>query len=228
MSACNSTPVQTVEVTRLVSQSVEVTRIVPQTVVATQLVNVTTTPPPTGTPTPTLTPTPKWTPDFTGTPIRILTLTPGIQAIDNNTRPEVEKFVSAQTIRDYLVMNIGIRYNGGKVFCGYTPMGMGNDGNTIKLYVFADCAEYYLKDQALKIGNAFQMPVVLFVEVRHGEYKIVNFQDAGFEYDVKTNFPPEIQNILNSQQSADHKLFNNGVVAVRQEVIKEAEIFFGK
>jgi len=226
MSSCNSTPVQTVEVIRLVSQTVEVTRIVPQTVIATQLVNVTTTPQPMGTPTPTLTPTPKWTSDFTGTPIRILTLTPGIQVIDNNTRAEVEKFISAQTIRDYLVMNYGIRSSGGKVFCGYTPMGMGNDGNTIKLYVYIDCVEYYLKDQVLKTGTAYDMPVVLFVEVRHGEYKIVNFLDADFLYgSVKTNFPPEIQKIINSR-STNPELFNNGVGAAKQELQKEAAIFF--
>lgn len=223
MSACNSTPVQTVEVTRLVSQAVEVTRIIPQTVIATQTILQ-----PMGTPSPTLTPTPKWTPDFTGTPIRILTLTPGIQVIDNNTRPDVEKFVPAQTIRDFLVMNYGIRSFGGKVFCGYTPMGIGNDWNTIKLYVYINCVEYYLKDQVIKTGTAYDLPVVLFVEVRHGEYKIVNFLDADFLYgSVKTNFPTEIQKIINSR-STDPELFNNGVGAAKNEIQKEAEIFFGK
>ena len=136
-----------------IGQIVEVTRIIPQTVVVTQPVTlivqvpITTTPAPTNTPNllPKSTPSSKWTPDFTDAPPHILTLTPGLQVVDNKTRPDVEKFISAQYIKGYLILDYGYRSFGGKVFCGYTPIGIGNDGQSIKLYLWTTCQEYYLK-----------------------------------------------------------------------------------
>ncbi len=215
-------------------QKVEVTRIVPQTVIATRLVtqevtvNVIVTSQQTNTPilSSTITPTPKWTPAFTQTSLIILTLTPGLQVIDNNSRPNVEKFVSAQYIKDYLIMNYGYQSFGGKVFCGYQPIGIGNDGNTIKEYLWIKCLEYYLNNQKLEIGSAVSLPIVLSVEVRNGQYKIVDSKDSGGANQlVQTNFPLAIQRIILNRDVAPD-MFNKGTIKISLSLQKEAEVYF--
>ncbi len=214
------------------ARSIEVTRIVPQTVIATQLVTqivpviITTTPLPTATyapsPTPTSTPAPKWTPDFSLDNINVITPTPGILVFDEHTRPNVEQFIPAEYLKEYLVWMYGQWSHGGKDFCGYTPMGIGNDGHTIQLYVWANCAEYYLQNQEMKMGFASSYPVVLFVEVRYGSYKII---DTGGGKDfLMGSSPPEIQRLYLHPPKA----FDDEVPAIMQELKKEAEAFFGK
>ena len=210
-------------------QTVEATRIVPQTVVVTRITTqlvpllITTTPIPTGTP------TPRWTPSFTDTSVYILSLTPGLEIINNDTRPDVEKFVLAQYIKDDLALNYGIHIFWGKVFCGYQPMGMENDGQTVKLFLWILCSEFYVSDQTLERGTLMSEPVVLLIEVRHGNYRIVDIIDAGDGYQlVKVNFPPKIQNIIvNLYHDTNPESFNNGVGALLHEVEQEAKAYYG-
>jgi len=220
LSAC--TPVvQTVEVTRVVTQIVQV--------------NITTTPPPTLspslTPTPTITPTSTPSPTLRPTtvfetPIRLLTVTPGIQVISDNARPDVEKFVSKQYIKDYLALQIGEHNFGGKVFCGYEPMGMANDGQKIQLYLWIQCSEYYWSGDGPKEGTGMFIPVVLFVEMRYG-YKIVDFKAGSMGQLLTMNFPPGIQNIILMPYDKAPATFVTGIKAAQQEVKQEAKAYFG-
>jgi hypothetical protein len=218
LDAC--TPVvQTVEVTR------EVTRVV------TQIVPVTpATPPPTITPSliPSSTPRPSWTPSFTETPFRLLTMTPGIQVLTNSTQPEVEKFVSKQHIKDYLALQVGARTMGGKVFCGYQPLGIGNDGKNIQLYLWVLCQEYYWGNGGLKKGTGISIPVVLFVELRLAGYEIVNYDEPHPGFNLpSSSFPPEIRNfiLVDLAKSPDEQ--QTWAKAISQEVEQEAKAYFG-
>lgn len=215
--------VQTVEVTRVVTQIVQV--------------NVTTTPLPTLTPS--LTPTPTITPTstrtstlrpttFFETPIRPLTVTPGIQVISDNSRPDVEKFASKQYIKDYLALQVGDANFGGKVFCGYQPFGLGNNGQKNQLYLWIVCQEYYWSGDGLKKGSGMSLPVVLFVEWQRGRYKIVDYKDAGNGFELlKQNFPPEIQNFLTIDLEKSQEMSQNWVKTALQEVEQEAQAYFG-
>jgi hypothetical protein len=152
-------------------------------------------------------------------------VTPGIQVISNGARPDVEKFVSKQYIKDYLELQVGIKSHGGKVFCGYEPMGMRNDGQQIQLYLWIACSEYYWSDQGLKTGTAISIPAVLFVEWR-GLYQIVDYKDGMGDPSIKTNFPQEIQNIILIAQSKDPAILVNGISALDQLVEEEAKAYF--
>jgi hypothetical protein len=214
--------VQTVEVTRVVTQIVQV--------------NITTTSLPTLTPS--LTPTPSITPTLTPSPtlrptthfeipIRALTVTPGIQVISDNARPDVEKFFSKQYINDYLALQVGDANFGGKVFCGYQPFGMGNDGQKIQLYLWIVCQEYYWSGDGLKEGTGMSLPVVLFVEFRRGRYTIVDYKDPGNGFELlKQNFPPEIQNYL-TLDLLGTETWRNWINTASQEAEGDAKAYFG-
>lgn len=211
-------------------RNVEVTRIVPETVVVTQIstqivkVPITTTPQTTKE----VPPTPKWTPSYTETPVQIITMTPGLEVVIEKARPNVELFVSKNYIKDFLVMNYGVTSFGGKVFCGYQPIGIGNDGKNIKLFLWITCEEYFLNEKGLNIGTGIDIPVVLFVEVRNNRYKIVNTLDAGGGYRyLNVNFPPEIQKIITNLET-DPETFTKGITNETQELRQDAKTFFGQ
>ena len=218
-------------------RNVEVTRIVPQTVVATQLstqnVERTVTAPPLFSNTPTSsaisTTTPSRVPFITRTvSVNPLVITPGILIADNNKRPDVENFISTQTIKDYLIMNYGIGVHGGKEFCAYQPLGMENDGKVVKLYLWIGCIEYYLNENGqIKQGTGSIIPVVLFVEWRHSQYRIVDTKDAGLGYmDLKNNFPSPIQKLVLIRDNPD--AFNKATEKLISELDQEAKDFFGR
>lgn len=217
VSAC-APSIQTVEVTRVVTQIVQV--------------NITTTPLPTLTPS--LTPTPTITPTSTLRPTTIfeppappLTVTPGIQVISDNARPDVEKFMSKQYIKDYLALQVGDANFGGKVFCGYQPFGLGNDGQKIQMYLWIVCQEYYWSGDGLQKGSGMSLPVVLIVEWQRGRYKIVDYKDPGNGFELlKQNFPPEIQNFLTIDLNKPQGMSQNWVKTALQEVEQEARAYF--
>jgi hypothetical protein len=209
-------------------KTIEVTRVVPQTVMATQLVTqivqveITTTPQPTYTPYPTAILSPTWADSIRPTPYHAITPTPGLQVADSNTRPDVEKFVSKQYIKDYLVMNFGEASQGGKVFCAYQPIGMGNDGHTIKLYLWIVCHEYVVQNGNLSMGTGMSVPVVLYVEARR-RYFIVDAKDIEDGLQLReTNLPPAIVSKL--QFTAEEQ--NALVKPLQTEVDQEARDYF--
>jgi hypothetical protein len=214
-------------------QNIEVTRIVPQTVVVTQIFQlpITTTPIPSTTPgnSPSTTPSPLHKPFITQTiSVNPLTITPGILVADITIRPDVEQFISNQTIKDYLVMNYGIGVHGGKEFCGYQPLGMENDAKMIKLYLWVGCFEYYPNENGqIKQGTGSIIPVVLYVEWRHSQYRIVDTKDAGLGYsNLKNNFPPEIQKLVLIRDNPD--AFNKATEKLMTEIDQQAKNFFGQ
>jgi hypothetical protein len=221
LSAC--TPVvQTVEVTRVVTQIVQV--------------NITTTPPPTLSPnltsTPTITPTSTLSPTLRPTTVLETlisppTVTPGIQVISDNARPDVEKFVSKQYIKDYLALQVGDANFGGKVFCGYQPFGLGNDGQKFQLYLWIVCQEYYWSGKGLTKGTGMSLPAVLYVEWQGGRYKITDYKAGSMGQLLKINFPPVIQNFLTIDLDKSQGMSQNWVKSALQEVEQEAKVYFG-
>lgn len=225
LTACGGvTPVVTSTSTTLPAETTAISSTL--TSMITPLPITTTTKPPTQTPSvaPTLTPTPWWTPSFTQTPRIYLTLTPGLQVAVDNTRPNVEKIVSAEYIKEFLILSYSITPNGGKMFCEYQPMGIENDGQTIKLYLWVLEGEYYLDNQVLETGSVSSIPVVLFVGLGDGGYRIVGFKDAGQGYQyLDINFPPAIKNLIVQQPG----FFSQEIAALKPDLDKEARAYFG-
>ncbi len=215
-------------------QTVEVTRNVPQTVVVTQMVTemikvgLTTTPMPIFTPTPTITLTQSpqgihsenvWTP---------MVLTPGLQLIEQSTRPEVEKIMPAEEIKAYLAMSYSRQSLGGKVFCGYQPIGMGNDGSNIRFYLWMDCVEYSLVNQSLIKGSEINEPITLFVNTCCGSNRIMDSWDAGEQLQrISVNFPPQVREVILRNTPYSDAL-DKDIAALSQALEQEAKTYFGE
>ncbi len=223
--------IRTVEVTRIVPQTVVVTQVIPQMV----QVNITNTPEPTKTVdlSPTRTPTPKWTPAFTETPVTIWLLTPGMDILSKTNRPNIEKFVSETYIKTYLVMTYGeSSFTDGKIFCGYVPLGIENDGRALKAYLNILCEEYYQSDQEIKKGTGLGLPVVLHIEVRDGQYRIIKSSRSTNDYGhyLNSNFPGSIRSLIDAPFNPGGE--PNTLTAASQEMSRvmkqEVKAYFGK
>lgn len=154
-----------------------------------------------------------------------MTLTPGLQVADEDTTINVEKFVSAEYIKEFLNISYSCTPFGGKMFSAYYPLGVEYDGHTIKLYLWMLVMEYYLDHQDLKRGCGMAKPVVLFVEIREG-YRIVGYQDGGLAGDkIKVNFPAAIQKLF--FDGGDVAAYNHRSELLQQEISEEAKAYFG-
>ncbi len=135
----------------------------------------------------------------------------------------IAQSISPQAIKDYLVAKEGATSCGGRVFAAYQIMGAEQDGQMLKIYLWAYIQEYCLAQEALVAGTASSIPVVLFAEQRGGTYQIVDFRDAGEGYQLlKQNFPPNIQRsiFLNSDQ------YNQRASSLASETRQEAQAYY--
>src|SRR5512140_3859266 len=106
----------------------------------------------------------------------------------------IAQSISPQAIKGYLIAKEGATSCGGKVFAAYQIMGAEQDGQALKIYLWAYIQEYCLAQDELAAGTASSIPVVLLAEQRGRTYQIMDFQDAGEGYQLlKQNFPPNIQ-----------------------------------
>ena len=78
--------------------------------------------------------------------------------------------------------------------------------------------------KVLTAGSGVDGPVVLFLEVRNGQYKIADIKDSGNGWQlVKINFPPDIQRIIldldNSPEAFRRNLFKISGSGIRSQDI---------
>ena len=149
---------------------------------------------------------------------------PELQSTSIPIEIDVNKFVSVKSIQDYLIQKIGATSFGGKVFSAYQIIGTEQAGQVIHIYLWTLVQEYYVEQGSLKDGTATSEPVVLFVEMQDGRYRIVDYKDAGEGYQYLTkNFPPNIISLINEPAAE----YNLRVDHLSDETKKQAETYFG-
>jgi hypothetical protein len=137
----------------------------------------------------------------------------------------------ANTILDYLVVNIGISTFGGKVFCAYEPLNAQQETNR-KIYLWVLCQEYYVEEGALIAGTGISVPVALLYQEQNGTYKIVDYRVPrdGIYYgpDVREVFPPSSWFQIMPRNKNEIDSYNNRVRELEQETEREAKSYYGK
>jgi len=173
--------------------------------------------------TPTLTPL---TQTVRPTVLPTLTPTPQQESIRETPQQtsEVNRIISPEAIKDFLVEKVGVTAFGGKVFCAYQVMGIEQESQVIKIYLWAFLQEYLVEQQSLVEGTGTSEPIVIFVKMQNGKYEIFDYKDAGEGYQYLTqNFPPGILPLINLP--ADE--YNQRSASLSNETRNEAETYFG-
>lgn len=149
---------------------------------------------------------------------------------NNNTVTVFENILQVENIQDYLVRNIGISAFRGKVFCVYEPLDA-EQGAEGKIYLWALCQEYYLKQEVLKIGSGASLPVALQVREENGHYEIIDHtvpQDgAYYRPDVRIIFPRSTWSQIMPQGEEEISQYNDRASELEEETEMQARLYYG-
>ena len=128
------------------------------------------------------------------------------------------------TLKSYLEQNISEKGFGGKAFCAYKVLGIEQNGEQIRTYIYAICQEYYLKGQDLTKGTGLALPIALLMQKDGSEYRVVSHEAPhdGDRYstDVERIFPRNLHKRIFAEPQN-----NTGIMG---EIETEAKQYFQK
>jgi hypothetical protein len=131
-------------------------------------------------------------------------------------------------VEGYLVKNIGIISYGGQVFCSYEVLDTKQENINIDVYVWVLCEEYYLDDNALKMGTGSSLPVALHLQKVDSEYRLLSYEvpKDGTEYgpSIKNIFPPIA---IKRMCEGDADCYNERAGRLELEVLQKAKEYYG-
>lgn len=109
---------------------------------------------------------------------------------------------------------------GGKPFCTYKVIDLEKKDNTIKIYVWLLCEEFYVKNNKLIMGTGAEFPSVIVITKENNNYKFINCNISRIpsEEESLKIFPKSIRKKAIQESKLDDTLLN--------EPTQNAKIYF--
>jgi hypothetical protein len=138
----------------------------------------------------------------------------------------ISRPTQAATIRQYLESHLESPNTGGKMFCAYELYGSEMKKNSKHLFLWAVCAEYYVKDGVLRYGAAVSVPVVLIAEQTTGGEVIKAHKKPvdgeGYGASIREIFPQKYHVTI----FAKGQQYNRRATTLLHETAKQAGVYY--